>query len=121
MLSVGGEAAAEEGASLSAWLAEEGEFGGRVQLAERAPAPGTMGALPELVVALGPGGAATAFAGAVVAWIRRRSGSTTVTVKRAAGVEISLSADHVRGLTTEQLGALVERLAAALDAGSADG
>jgi hypothetical protein len=44
-----------------------------------------------------------------------------LTVKRAVGVEISLSADHVRGLTTEQLGALVERPAAALDARSADG
>jgi hypothetical protein len=121
LLVVGGDAAAQERRSLAVWLAEDAEFRGRVREDVPPPDRGTMGAVPELLaVALGPGGAATALAGVVLGWIRRRSGSTTVTLKRADGAEISLAADHVRGLTAEELGGLVERVAASLD-GSGDG
>lgn len=49
----GRDAAVKELRSLSAWLAGEEEFRGRVRLVEAAPEPGTLGGWPEaLVVAL---------------------------------------------------------------------
>ncbi|MGH3899690.1 MAG: effector-associated constant component EACC1 [Pseudonocardiaceae bacterium] len=56
----GRDAAGEELRSLSAWLAGEEEFRGRVRLVEAAPEPGTLGGWPEaVVVALSQGGAVT--------------------------------------------------------------
>jgi len=61
--------------ALLRWLADEAELRGRVRLADTAPIPGSLGALSDtLVVSLGPGGAATVFAAALISWIRHRTG-----------------------------------------------
>jgi len=75
-----------------------------------------------LMVALGQGGVATALVSVLIAWIRRQTGTASVTAKRSDGAEFTLSADHVRGLTVEEIRALVSELSTALDgddAGSA--
>jgi hypothetical protein len=103
---------------LQAWLLREHEFRGRVRLLQQAPMPGSLGALAEaLEVALGPGGALTALAGAVIVWLRGRSGSLTVKLSRD-GESVELSAKGVRGLGPAEIRALVAETAGAL--GEAD-
>lgn len=107
--------------SLEAWLVDHDEFRGRVQPVVVAPQPGTMGWMAEvLMVAVAPGGAATVLASALVAWIRRQVGQVSVNVARTDGTEITVRADHVRGLTTEKLRSVAAQLAAMLD-GAGDG
>jgi hypothetical protein len=103
--------------SLEAWLT--GEFPVRPMVA--APQPGTMGTAADvLMVGLGQGGAAAALAGVLVAWIRRQAGKVSVTAKRPDGTEATLTAENVRGLTTEEVSALVTKVTAALDGTDAD-
>jgi hypothetical protein len=107
---------AEHTRSLFSWLAEEDELRGRVRLVEADPVPGTLGALPtELMVALAPGGAGTILAGAVIAWIRHRTGEVTCTVTRPDGASVSVSGTRVRAADTAELGQLVGQVTAALD------
>lgn len=104
--------------SLQEWLVGREELQGRVRPVVRAPVPGAMGSTADmLVVALGHGGAATATASVLISWIRRQRGKISVTAKRPDGAEITLTADHVRGLAQEDIQPLVGRLAEALDGG----
>jgi Effector Associated Constant Component 1 len=116
---VGGPAAMR---SLEAWLVGRDELRGRVRSVPAAPSPGAMGSLPDvLMVAVGQGGVvATAAASVWISWIRRQSGKVSVTAKRPDGAEITLTADHVRGLTGEEIPPLVTRLAAVLEGHSAE-
>ncbi|MEV0402592.1 hypothetical protein [Actinoallomurus sp. NPDC050550] len=50
--------------------------------------------------------AVSVFAGVLVAWTRRRTGKVTVTISRGGERELSLTADHVRGLTADQVAGL---------------
>lgn len=121
VLTVGGDDAAQGVRSLDAWLVGEDRLRGRVRQVVRAPEPATMGLLPDvLVVALGQGGVATALISVLIAWIRRQTGTAFVTAKRPDGAEFTLSADHVRGLTVEEIRALVSELSTALDSDDAD-
>lgn len=109
--------AAEQTRSLFGWLAEESELRGRVRLVDGAPVPGTLGSLPaELLVALAPGGAGTVLAGAVIAWVRRRTGEVTCTVTRPDGASATVRGRHVRNADTAALAELVRQVASALDA-----
>lgn len=102
--------------SLEAWLAGHDELRGRVRSVVMAPQPGTMGTVAEvLMVAVGHAGVATAVASVLISWIRRRSGKVSVNVTRPDGAEITLTADHVRGLTTEEVRSMVTQLEATLD------
>ncbi len=115
-ITVGGDDAAEGVRSLDAWLAGENQLRGRVRQVVQAPEPATMGSVPDvLMVALGQGGVATALVSVLIAWIRRQTGTASVTAKRPDGAEFTLSADHVRGLTVEEIRALVGELSTALD------
>ena len=106
--------------SLEAWLAGREELRGRVRPVVAVPEPGAMGSVVDvLTVALGQGGMATATASVLISWIRRQHGKVSVTAKRPDGAEITLAADHVRGLTSEEIPALVTELAAALERGVA--
>ena len=106
--------------SLEAWLAGREELHGRVRPVVAVPEPGAMGSAAEvLMVALSQGGVATAAASVLISWIRRQHGKVSVTAKRPDGAEITLAADHVRGLTSEEIPALVTELAAALERGVA--
>jgi hypothetical protein len=118
---VAGDDATAAMRSLEAWLAGHDELRGRVQPVVTAPQPGTMGSVAEvLTVAVGPGGVvATAVASVLISWIRRQSGKVSVNVTRPDGAEITLTADHVRGLTSEEVRSVVTQLAATLDGTSA--
>ena len=97
--------------SLKAWLSDTAELRGRVTGVELPPPPGTLGPLLDAIdVALGPGGAATAFATAIIAWIRHRSSSVKITISRPDGERVELEASRVRGLDADSLQAQVEGL-----------
>ncbi|MBY8861215.1 hypothetical protein K7711_32390 [Nocardia sp. CA2R105] len=60
--------AADQLRSLCGWMADADGLRGRVTGRERAPEPGTLGpVLESVLVALGPGGVATAIATTVIA------------------------------------------------------
>jgi hypothetical protein len=111
---------AEAMRSLEVWMAGRDELRGRARPVVVAPGPAEMGSAAEvLVVALGHGGAATALASVLVSWIRRQRGTISLTAKRSDGAAITVSADHVRGLTSERIPELVAELTAALDGSDA--
>lgn len=116
-LSVSGDEANAAARSLHRWLVGRDELRGRLRSVEVAPPPGAMGQVPDLVLALGSG-VASATASVLISWIRRQVGKVSVTAKRPDGAEITLTAQHVRGLTQQEIGPLVDRLAKALDGGN---
>jgi Effector Associated Constant Component 1 len=101
----------DEVRSLRQWLVADDELRGRVRVVEKAPEPGTLGALADaLVVTLGPSGAATAFAGALITWIRHRKSDLVCRVTRPDGLVAEVSAQQVRELDAAAIRALVEDL-----------
>lgn len=107
---------ADELRSLQGWLGDVDEVRGRVDLVEGPPIPGSLGPVADgLLVALGPGGAVTALATALVAWIRQRRSEVTLKVTRSDGASFEVSAKRVRLLEGAELRALVNQLAAQLD------
>ncbi|MCA1696586.1 MAG: hypothetical protein LC749_18720 [Actinobacteria bacterium] len=121
-LTVAGEDSTAGMRSLEAWLAGHGELRGQVQPVVMAPQSGTMGSVAEvLMVTVGQAGVATAVASVLISWIRRRSGTVSVNVARPDGAEITLTAEHVRGLTTEEVRSMVTQLEATLLDGTGAG
>ena len=57
------------------------------------------------------------LATAIITWLRRRVGTVSVQVT-GGGRTLELTAENVRGLTPDQVGALVDRLGDALAADS---
>ena len=107
---------ADELRSLQGWLGDVDEVRGRVDLAEGPPAPGSLGpAADGLLVALGPGGAVTALATTLVAWIRQRRSEVTLKVTRSDGASFEVSAKRVQLLDGADLRGLVDQLATQLD------
>ncbi|WP_182900844.1 effector-associated constant component EACC1 [Microbispora sp. H10830] len=101
---------------LYAWLAEEPDLRGRVQVAEQEPAPGTMGApVAALEIVLAGGKAIVAVASAVVAWLHTRSGEVSIRLNRG-GQEIEVSAKGVKNLDSDGVVDLTRRVAANLEA-----
>ncbi|MGW1072851.1 effector-associated constant component EACC1 [Streptomyces sp. NPDC002537] len=116
--SVNGPAGSDD---LRRWLGGQPALRGRIRRQPDGPAPGTMGAASDVVLAaLEPGGVAAAFAGAVVAWVRTRRGSQTVTVTRPDGTRFTLSTTQVKGLDARQAADLAQRLAATLEGGDGE-
>jgi len=68
-----------------------------------------------LMVTVEEGGTATAVASVLNAWIRRQSGKVSVSATRPDGTEITVTADHVRGLTTEEVRLVVTQLGVMLE------
>ncbi len=60
-----------------------------------------------LMVTVGQGGVATAVASVLISWIRRQSGKVSVNLTRPDGAEVTITADRIRGLTTEEVRSLV--------------
>ncbi|MFG2114106.1 hypothetical protein ACGFRB_15970 [Streptomyces sp. NPDC048718] len=116
----GPEGAAADGAALDLreWLRGDPELRPRIEPVRAAePEPGAMGALGELVaLLLQPGGLTVTLAAGVVAWLRTRRGTQTVTITRPDGTQITVASEGVRGLTYEAGGELAQRLARALEA-----
>ncbi|WP_169982603.1 effector-associated constant component EACC1 [Microbispora sp. H10836] len=104
---------------LYAWLAEEPDLRGCVQVAEEEPAPGTMGApVAALEIVLAGGKAIAALASAVVAWLHTRSGEVSIRLNRATK-EIEVSAKGVKNLDSDGVADLTRQIVANL--GTSDG
>ena len=102
--------------SLEAWLVSQDELRGRVRPVVEAPRPGTMGSVAEvLMIMVEQSGVATAVASVLISWIRRQRGTVSVRATRPDGAEVTVTADHVRGLTTEEVRSVVAQMAATLD------
>lgn len=116
--SVNGPAGTDD---LRRWLGGQPDLRGRIRRQTDGPAPGTMGAAGDAVLAvLEPGGVAAACAGAVVAWVRTRRGTQTVTITRPDGTRLTLSTTQVKGLDARQTAELAQRLAAGLEGSDAE-
>lgn len=103
----------EDAASLAAWLEEDDTLRGCTHRAPGSVPDGALGAdLAQLAVSLVSGGAATALASVVVAWLRRRAGAVSVRVSRPDGSVLELRAEQVRALDAAGLRAQVDQLAA---------
>lgn len=87
----------EEVQSLRAWLADEREFRGRVELDAVPVQPGEMGALTDvLTVALASGGAVTVLANSVSVWLQQRHSALRVEVRNPDGAHTTITAEgHV--------------------------
>jgi hypothetical protein len=99
---------ASEVASLWDWLRREPEFRGRIDLEQRAPAAGEMGAVADvLAIAVGSGGAATALLTSLSGWLGQRHAGVTVEVTGPGGRAVKVSGwrdGDVMSLVRELLG-----------------
>lgn len=99
-----GQDAADQLRSLQEWLVGVEELRGRVEADEAPPPPDKLGPVLEaLVVALGPGGAVTAFSAAVLAWLRTRRGDVRIKLTLPGHRSLELTARRVSGLDAEAL------------------
>lgn len=106
--------------SLQDWLSSTPELRGRVDAEQRPPPSDRLGPVVEaLLIALGPGGAATAAAMALTSWIRNRSGEVVLRVQREDGATLEVTASRVRELNTDGLRTHLEQLGSFLDGGHA--
>jgi hypothetical protein len=117
-VSAEGQDAADQLRSLQEWLGDVEQLRGRIDLAVRPPEPGTLGpVLDALAVALGPAGAATAFATTVIAWLRTRTGEVRIKVTLPDRGSVELTATNVANLDAAALEQQVAHLAAMLEQG----
>ncbi|WP_433366202.1 effector-associated constant component EACC1 [Streptosporangium sp. CA-115845] len=110
-MTVTAENSADELRNLYSWLKEEPELRGQVRVREGAPPPGALGPVVDgLQVALGAGGAGTAPAGVLIAWLRTRGEEVNLTLTRGENetrVEVTakggkaLNPVETRALTTQ--------------------
>lgn len=99
-----------------AWLNAEDVLRGRVRIERKPGGPEDMGSWPDVIqVALAPGGAAVTLAGAIVYWLRNRTSTIRVSMRRADGAEVTVAAQRVRQLDGDQLSTLTNDLAGWLD------
>lgn len=110
--------------SLYGWFSGESALRARVRLEAGPPEAGTMGAgLAQLIISIGSGGVAPAFAATLIAWIRSRSGAISVELSLRGRRVMRLDAKKVQALTHEQVYELADRISAMLppDDEQADG
>ncbi|MEV4706629.1 effector-associated constant component EACC1 [Actinoplanes sp. NPDC049316] len=99
---------------LSTALNSHAQLRGRTQLStERHHGSGLNETLTTLLVDLSPT-ALGAFTTILLTWIRHRTGTTRLTVRRPDGARLELSAQRVRNLNADQLAALSVQLTEAL-------
>ncbi|NUS44046.1 MAG: hypothetical protein HOQ24_10210 [Mycobacteriaceae bacterium] len=109
----------DETHSLLDWLQADGALRGRVRQVRSEPPPGVLGpGVDSLVVALGPGGVATALATVLVTWIRRRTSDVTLKVTGPDGETYELNVTNVGNVDAAAVQNLARRLAA--EAGSGE-
>jgi Effector Associated Constant Component 1 len=111
-------ATADQLRSLHAWLVNEEELRGRVQLAGPPPRQDALGGTPEmLVVALSQGGAGAVLASALVAWVRHRTSDIVCCLHRPDGTTAQVSGRRVRRADPAMLKELVAELSRSLGEG----
>jgi hypothetical protein len=110
----GGNHPSSEVNDLSTALNSHPQLHGRTQLnTDRHHGSGLNQTLTTLLVDLSPA-ALGAFTTILLTWIRHRTGTTRLTVRRPDGARLELSAQRVRNLNADQLAALSAQLTEAL-------
>lgn len=110
----GGDTSPTQENDLSAMLSSHPLLRGRVQLStERHDASGLNPSLAALLVDLSPA-ALGAFTSILLTWLRHRTGSTRLTLRRPDGARLELSAQRVRNLNAAELTTLATQLTEAL-------
>lgn len=111
----GSRLSADDLRSLRHWLLDVYDLRGPVDLRQADPQPGELGSVTDaLVVAVGSGGAITTLTGALVSWLRHRTTDLTVRLVRPDGSAMEIDGRRVRGVDAEQIGGLINDLAAQL-------
>jgi Effector Associated Constant Component 1 len=110
-----GNAEPDDLRALAAFLSDERELRGRVDVVNELPPPGTLGGAADvLVIAVESGGALTVLAGAVTAWVQTRGSKVKVLLHGPRGQKAEIAAEHVRALTAADFRRLVADVDAAL-------
>jgi Effector Associated Constant Component 1 len=100
---------------LPGWLDADEDLRGQAEVRASATTPGTLGPPPELVeLILQRGGALTVAVHVVLLWLRTRRGTVSLEIKKGKSTA-KLSAQQVKGLDPQQLAALADKVANALD------
>ena len=106
---------------LRTWLAGDASLAGRVRWEATVPAPGELGAGVEaLLVTLAPGGVAVAVVSGVFGWLRSRSTSVRLRLRRPDGAELEVETSVAGRIPVERLPVVVESLAAWVCGGGLD-
>ncbi|NEA99127.1 hypothetical protein [Streptomyces sp. SID13726] len=109
---LGEDSESDELQSLRQWLDDEVELSGAVDAGEGRAVPGTLGTVSDvLLITLGPGGVAGVFASVLITWIRAKTGSVSVVLRRPDGTELKLDARGLGALTSDQVPKAVQDLA----------
>jgi hypothetical protein len=102
--------------SMRAWLLDTDGLRGRVNAVQRPPTSDELGPVLEAVlVAAGPGGAATSLAAALLTWIRHRTSDVNLKITHGDGTSLEISARRIQRLTADGLRTEIEQLSQALD------
>lgn len=105
----------DDSMALGALLDTDPDLRGHVRRAVAQVPEGVLsGGLPDLLIALGSSGVATALASVLMVWLRQRSGSVSVHITRPDGTQLELTAERVRALGSDELKAHVDQLTAQL-------
>lgn len=105
----------DDSMALGALLDTDPDLRGHVRRAVAQVPEGVLsGGLPDLLIALGSSGVATALASVLMVWLRQRSGSVSVHITRPDGTQLELTAERVRALGSDELKAHVDELTAQL-------
>lgn len=105
----------DDSVALGALLDTDPDLRGHVRRAvAQVPEGALSGGLPDLLIALGSSGVATALASVLMVWLRQRSGSVSVHITRPDGTQLGLTAERVRALDSDELRAYVDQLTAQL-------
>lgn len=107
---VGADESGDKLRSLRSWLVAEDELRGRVRFVTPPPQRGMLGSVVEtLALSIGPGGAATVLASALITWIRRQKSNVKLKVSRPDGTSVEIAAEHV-SLTGDEVRQLTNDL-----------
>ncbi|WP_062989910.1 effector-associated constant component EACC1 [Nocardia anaemiae] len=91
-IQLAGDNAAAALVELKQWLSREDELSGRLSAVTRAPLPGQMGGITDvLIVVLGAQGAGAALVSSLSVWIRHRRPSVEIELTNSDGRSAKLS------------------------------
>ncbi|GIJ75239.1 hypothetical protein Voc01_101560 [Virgisporangium ochraceum] len=99
--------------SIRGWLAGHDELRGRVDLRAAAAPADALGPLTDALVVAAP--LAAAVVPALISWIRSRHTDISLTISRADGTSVELTAQRVRRLGADELRGEVDRIVRGLE------
>ncbi|MGW9351990.1 effector-associated constant component EACC1 [Nocardiopsis flavescens] len=110
------KSAIDDLASLEKTLISVEEFRGRTRSVAHPPAADRLGSLPDVLVLALANGTAVLLASTAVSWIRHRTHDIRLLITRKGDeTSVELTAERLRGLGQEEIGALIHRTGRALE------